>query len=132
MSLITWKDEFSVGVAAVDLEHRELIELINGLDAGMREYATQTTVVETLGEIYARISAHFALEEKIMRKAGYDGFTTHKQDHERLLDELLDVIDSVDDAGSPTIFERTTHACIKSSANENGAPRTRPRQYPPV
>jgi hemerythrin len=99
MSLITWKDEFSVGVAAVDLEHRELIELINGLDAGMREYASQTTVVETLGEIYARISAHFALEEKIMRKAGYDGFATHKHDHERLLDELLDVIDSVDDAG---------------------------------
>ena len=99
MSLITWRDEFSVGVAAVDLEHRELIELINGLEAGMRECATQTMVVETLGEIYARISAHFALEEKIMRKADYDGFATHKHDHERLLDELLDVIDSVDDAG---------------------------------
>jgi len=99
MSLITWKDEFSVGVAAVDLEHRELIELIDGLDADIQEHATQTTVVETLGEIYARISAHFALEEKIMRKAGYDGFATHKHDHERLLDELLDVIDSVDDAG---------------------------------
>ena len=99
MSLITWRDEFSVGVAAVDLEHRELIELINGLDAGMREYATQSTVVETLGEIYARISAHFALEEKIMREAGYNGFAAHKQDHESLLDELLDVIDSVDRAG---------------------------------
>ena len=99
MSLIEWKDEFSVGVAAVDLEHRELIELINALDTDMQEYATQTTVMETLGEIYARISAHFALEEKIMREAGYDGFVTHKQDHELLLDELLDVIDSVDDAG---------------------------------
>ena len=99
MSLIKWKDEFSVGVAAVDLEHRELIELINALDADMQEYATQTTVMETLGEIYARISAHFALEEKIMREAAYDGFVTHKQDHELLLDELLDVIDSVDDAG---------------------------------
>mgnify|MGYP001824311711 FL=1 len=99
MSLIKWKDEFSVGVAAVDLEHRELIELINALDADMQEYATQTTVMETLGEIYARISAHFALEEKIMREAGYDGIVTHKQDHELLLDELLDVIDSVDDAG---------------------------------
>lgn len=99
MSLITWKEEFSVGVAAVDLEHRELIELINGLEADMQEYATQTTVVEALGEIYARISAHFALEETIMRQAGYDGFAAHKQDHERLLDELLDVIDSVDDAG---------------------------------
>ena len=99
MSLITWKDEFSVGVAAVDLEHRELIELINALDDDMQEYATQTTVMETLGEIYARISAHFALEERIMREAGYDGFVAHKQDHELLLDELLDVTDSVDDAG---------------------------------
>ncbi|MEJ2172224.1 MAG: bacteriohemerythrin [Woeseiaceae bacterium] len=99
MSLIKWKDEFSVGVAAVDLEHRELIELINALDDDMQEYATQTTVMETLGEIYARISAHFALEERIMREAGYDGFVAHKQDHELLLDELLDVTDSVDDAG---------------------------------
>ena len=104
MSLITWKDEFSVGVAAVDLEHRELIELINGLDADMQEDATQSTVVESLGEIYARIASHFALEEKIMREAHYDGFAVHKQDHELLLDELLDVIDSVDDAGR---YDRT-------------------------
>jgi hemerythrin len=99
MSLINWKDEFSVGVAAVDVEHRELIELINSLDADMLEHATQKTVVESLGEIYARISAHFALEEKIMREADYDGYATHKEDHESLLDELLDIIDSVDDSG---------------------------------
>ena len=99
MTLIEWKDEFSVGVAAVDVEHRELIELINSLDAEMLEYATQTKVVQALGEIYARISAHFALEEKIMRDAEYDGYASHKQDHELLLDELLDIIDSVDEAG---------------------------------
>ena len=65
----------------------------------MLEHATQKTVVEALGEIYARISAHFALEEKIMREADYDGYATHKEDHESLLDELLDIIDSVDGAG---------------------------------
>lgn len=99
MSLITWKDEFSVGVAAVDLEHRELIQLINDLEASMLEQATKDTVVHTLGEINARISAHFALEEKIMRDARYAGYAAHKQDHESLLDELLDIIDNVDDAG---------------------------------
>ena len=99
MSLIQWKDEFSVGVAAVDFEHREMIELINSLDADMVEHATQTTVIQALGEIYARISAHFALEEKIMRDAFYDGYNAHKQDHESLLDELLNIIDGVDDAG---------------------------------
>jgi hemerythrin len=99
MSLITWKDEYSVGVAAVDLEHRELIELINDLDAAMQRQATHATVVQALGEIFARISAHFALEEKIMRDSAYREFQMHKRDHEILLDVLLDVIDSVDEDG---------------------------------
>jgi len=99
MSLITWRDEFSVNVDAVDHEHREMIELINELDEAMGADADQATVVAALGEIYARIAAHFALEEKIMRDANYTRFAAHKQDHEMLLDELLDVVDGVDDDG---------------------------------
>jgi len=99
MSLITWKDEFSLGITAVDVEHREMIQLINDLDASMQQDATHDSVVDALGEIYARIAAHFALEEKIMRDAEYEGFPAHKQDHETLLDVLLDVIDSVDEDG---------------------------------
>lgn len=99
MTLIAWKDEFSVGVESVDQEHREMIELINGLDNAMAEDADCTTVVSTLGEIYAKISAHFALEEKIMRDADYGEFASHKEDHEQLLDSLLTIIDNVDDDG---------------------------------
>ncbi len=99
MSLINWRDEFSVGVAAVDHEHREMIALINELDGAMQDDTSQASVVQALGEIYARISAHFALEEKIMRDARYTYFAEHKQDHEQLLDELLDVVDSVDEKG---------------------------------
>ena len=29
MGLLHWEDRYSVGIAAVDHEHRELIELIN-------------------------------------------------------------------------------------------------------
>lgn len=100
MSLIAWRDEFSLGVESVDVEHREMIELINALDTSMQEGAGHDVVVETLGDIHARISAHFALEEKIMRDAGYEKLATHKADHERLLDRLLNVIDSVDEEGS--------------------------------
>ena len=99
MSLIAWRDEFSVGVDAVDHEHREMITLINELDEAMQDDASQASVVQALGEIYTRISAHFALEEKAMRDARYTHLAEHKQDHEQLLDELLDVMDSVDDEG---------------------------------
>ncbi len=99
MSLIDWKDDFSVGVTAVDLEHRDLIELINDLHALMHERATHDQVVSSLGEIFAQISAHFALEEKYMRDAGYDGYAEHKDDHESLLDEIRDIMDRVEDDG---------------------------------
>ena len=100
MSLIEWKDDFSVGVASVDLEHRDLIDLINDLHSLMGEGAGQERVVSSLGEIYAQISAHFALEEKFMRDTGYEAYADHKDNHEALLDELRDIMDRVEDDGS--------------------------------
>ena len=100
MSLIEWKPEFSVGVASVDFEHRALIDLINDLHEAMQEHGTHDHVVERLGDIYAEVSGHFALEERIMREAQYPDLDAHKADHESLLDELLDVIDGVEKDGS--------------------------------
>jgi hemerythrin len=99
MSLIEWRDEFSVGVAEVDLEHRGLIDLINDLHAMTGNAAGQDAVVSMLGEIFAQISAHFALEEKHMRDSHYPEYAGHKEDHERLLDELRDIMDRVEDDG---------------------------------
>lgn len=100
MSLIQWKDEFCVGVAEVDHEHRELVALINSLHDDMRRGASRDAVVEALGEIYAQISAHFALEEKFMRESRYMAYAEHKEDHEILLDDLRDIMDQVEDDGS--------------------------------
>lgn len=99
MSLIQWKNEFSVGNASVDHEHRELIALINELHASVSRGSEQDLVVEALGEIYAQVAAHFALEEKIMRDANYDHFRPHKADHEALLDTLADVMDAIENEG---------------------------------
>jgi hemerythrin-like metal-binding protein len=99
VSLIEWKEAFSVGVPSVDLEHRDLIALINDLHGMMGEGATQEQVSAALGEIYAQISAHFALEEKYMRDTRYAAYPTHKEDHESLLDELRDIMDRVEDDG---------------------------------
>ena len=50
-------------------------------------------MADFLGEVYAQISAHFALEEKIMRERGYDHYADHKADHEALLDGIRDIMD---------------------------------------
>lgn len=96
MALIEWKESFKVGIESVDHEHRALIELINALHARLGPDAEREAVIRVLGEIFARISAHFALEEAIMRETGYDEFAAHKADHERLLDEIRDIMDDVE------------------------------------
>jgi len=93
MTLLEWRDEFRIGIAEVDEEHRELIALINALHARVSEGPHPAGVAEFLGELHARISAHFALEEKVMRARTYPGLGEHKQDHERLLDEIREIMD---------------------------------------
>ena len=97
MPLLEWRQEFSLGVPDVDHEHRELIELINELYAHVQQQDSAIGVEDFLGEIYAKISAHFALEEKIMRERHYDQYDDHKADHERLLDEIRDIMDAYED-----------------------------------
>jgi hemerythrin-like metal-binding protein len=95
--LIAWRDEFSVGEPAVDREHQEMIQLINDAHAALtRQDDFKVSVVEFLGDIYVKISAHFAREEKIMRERHYDQYVDHKADHKRLLDELRDIRDNIE------------------------------------
>ena len=97
MTLIKWQKEFSVGVDSVDHEHQELIALINELHDSMESNNASTdSVLEMLGEIYAQIAAHFALEESIMRSMRYRSYEEHKADHEVLLDDLLEIMDEVE------------------------------------
>ena len=93
MVLIEWRKDFETGVADVDHEHKELVDLINALDARLGEKVDDQTVSDFLGEVFARISAHFALEESIMRKHAYDEYAAHKAEHEALLDDIRDIMD---------------------------------------
>ena len=93
MALVEWKAEYKIGIPAVDYEHRGLIDLINNLHADLSGKPEKAEVLACLGEIYARISAHFALEERVMRERRYDQYADHKDDHERLLDEIRDIMD---------------------------------------
>ena len=98
MTLRTWKPEYSVAIESLDSEHREMIELINAVYDAIEDKKNPQSIEHFLGEVHATISAHFALEERVMRNANYDEFEAHKEDHEELLDEIRDLMDSFFDA----------------------------------
>jgi hemerythrin len=94
MTLLEWKPEYSVGDAAIDHEHEHMIQQINMLYSKLSGPVNAELVESVLGEIHANISAHFALEERLMRKNGYSEYEDHKEDHEDLLDQIHDLMDS--------------------------------------
>jgi len=97
MVLMQWKEQFSVGIAAVDHEHKQLIELINRLYDEFSKHGTKRAVAAFFGDLLEGISAHFALEERFMRERRYDQWRQHKGDHERLLDEIRDLMDDFEE-----------------------------------
>jgi hemerythrin len=109
VTLLEWKTEYSLGIAEVDLEHREMIGLINECYERLGVARDPLAIEQFLGEIYAGVASHFALEEQIMRRAAYPDYEAHKADHEELLDEIRDLMDAFlddPDGGAQQLRER--------------------------
>jgi hemerythrin len=95
MSLIEWREQYAIGLPEVDQEHRALINTINALHERLAPGASTAEIAGALGDIHSGIAAHFALEERTMAQLGYADLAAHKADHERLLDDVLDMLDDV-------------------------------------
>jgi hemerythrin-like metal-binding protein len=98
---IVWSDDFLIGIEELDYEHRCLIEDVNKLHRELREYADMDGIKATLGTVYTRIQAHFALEESVMVSHRYAHYAEHKAEHERLLDEYAERMTKFDKDPNP-------------------------------
>jgi hemerythrin len=112
MALIQWRKEFETSISEVDHEHKQLVELINRLHGQLQGDTSKETVSRFLGEVFARISAHFALEETVMRKHRYDDYPAHKSEHEALLDEIRDIMDDYE-AGAYTAADQALATTVR-------------------
>ncbi len=96
MSLIEWRKDFETGFPGIDFEHQTLIESINDLHSRIDQSRGNVSgAIRHLSEIHVLVESHFALEERIMREEGFSRFKEHKADHSILLDEILDIMDTL-------------------------------------
>lgn len=92
MPLVKWKEEYALGIGPLDFEHQDLFERINDLYDACGGSSDPESVSSCLGRLHARLSAHFALEEKLMREARNPHYAAHKAEHDRFLDEVTDAV----------------------------------------
>lgn len=82
--LFTWKDEYGVGVATVDAQHKELIQMISQLHQAMMQGKAKDVLSGILDKLVRYTETHFADEEKIMLQRGYPRLSGHVAEHRRL------------------------------------------------
>jgi hemerythrin len=97
MKYLKWSEQYSVGVDSVDYEHQNLMDMINMILAELEDRRDIAEIESTVADVHAEISAHFALEERLMRNAGYAEYDAHKNDHEDLLDQIRNMMDAIAD-----------------------------------
>jgi len=96
MILVPWRDDYSVGTTSVDDEHKALVDRINRLYDQLMVEEDPEAVATFFGGLINAITEHFVLEERYMRERGYDLLPEHREDYERLLDDIRALIAEFD------------------------------------
>lgn len=87
-SHLEWRDEFLVGNAEIDGQHRELLTNINKLAAMIASEDT-SGVDGVLNFLAGYVQFHFATEERIMRELNYPLTGDHVREHQRLIQQFI-------------------------------------------
>ncbi len=90
MSLMTWKDIFSVGVKEIDDQHKKLIQLINTLNDAVLTGEDRAVLGDTLRGLIRYTETHFVFEEQLMEKHDYMLKIEHRREHSELVKIAVD------------------------------------------
>jgi hemerythrin len=82
----TWTPRLSVGVDAIDEQHRELFRRVNELLSAISARQGSAQVLSTLGFLGEYVVSHFDDEVRLMHETAYPGRAEHLAEHGRFND----------------------------------------------
>ncbi len=78
MDFFKWNDKYSVGISEIDLQHQELLRILNKM-LGLFGKATPAEISITLDDITDYTAFHFQTEDKYLNK--HPEYDQHRQEH---------------------------------------------------
>ena len=85
---LPWSDSFSVGIEALDNEHRALVRLVNAVCAAWHE-GQKEAALDAFDSLTVLADDHFRHEEEILRGIpGYQDLASYVSEHQNRLKQL--------------------------------------------
>jgi hemerythrin len=91
MAFFKWEDRFSVGIREIDTQHQKLVAMLNELFDAMQAGKGNDALGKILDGMIHYTAGHFATEERYMKTYNYPDFAAHKQEHDNLTKQVLDL-----------------------------------------
>jgi hemerythrin len=84
MPLVIWSDSLSVGVPAIDEQHKRLVGMLNALHESMLEGRAPDVLARVLDQLVDYTVYHFNAEQRLFAQHAYPGASKHAQLHAEL------------------------------------------------
>ena len=97
-----WTEAYSVNIAVLDQQHRQLIETVNELDQALRKGEGKAALDPVLDKLVEYALVHFAAEESLMEQHNFPGLFTHRTQHEEFRKRLAEYLEA-HKAGKPGV-----------------------------
>ena len=101
MAYLDWNPAFDTGIPGIDYEHHCLVDMLNEINELVLNKAEPDKVANTLARFHTLATAHFALEEQIMRDQKYGGLEGRRKIHYQLLDRVREMMDVYETGAFP-------------------------------
>lgn len=93
MELVTLEQHLRLDIPEIDVQHEELIVLVNEFHAALEHGVDKAERDDLLARLMEETRRHFEYEEMMMSRYGYSEHQQHKSEHDRLMRNLLDLVD---------------------------------------
>lgn len=90
---IQYDESYATGIAEYDRHHKILFHLINKLHIAKERGESRSELGEILTDLAEYTIMHFACEEIMFRKLGYDQTAGHMEKHKALLSQVTNFVD---------------------------------------
>ena len=99
---IEWKPEFSVKNELIDKQHRGLLDLFNQIADRRQTENDAYAIFENLANY---INEHLSSEESLMKEKRYQGYETHKKQHDEFRQRVMELMGQYN-LESPLVYDR--------------------------
>jgi len=88
--LFPWSDTYSVQIGIIDMQHKNLVNIINELHQAMITGHGKDQLGVILSTLIKYTQVHFKTEEGLMESHQYQEYSRHKTEHDQLVKTVLD------------------------------------------